>query len=244
MFNILDAEKANHTLPLFRLAFRPFFLGGALFSIVALALWASFWLGGTSWIPHGGWLWWHAHEMIFGFVCAIVAGFLLTAVQNWTALPSITGWPLAGIFLLWLLPRVFLLYPVSAIEGVLPWLDLAFLPLVAWVMGRMLWRVKQFHNLVFIPVLLLLATSNAQMHWAISQGDGALARQASHSAIFMIVLLMVVMGGRVIPFFTANGTATTRSDLPMMSTWHSRTLTTHCWWVRGHVAQVWNVVTC
>jgi len=212
MLNILDAEKANRILPLFRLAFRPFFLGGAIFSLVALALWASFWLSGKGWIPYGGWLWWHAHEMIFGFVCAIVAGFLLTAVQNWTSQPGISSWPLAGLFFFFLLPSIFLLYPVSAIEVVLPWLDLAFLPLVAWVMGRMLWRVRQFHNLVFIPVLLLLTASNAQMHWAITQGDGAFARQASHSAIFLIVLLMVVMGGRVIPFFTANGSATQRSD--------------------------------
>ncbi len=79
-------------------------------------------------------------------------------------------------------------------------------------MGRLVWRVRQFRNLVFIPVLLLLTVSNAQMHWAMVQGDGALARQASHSGIFLIVLMMVVLGGRVIPFFTANGTATVRSE--------------------------------
>lgn len=212
MLNIVDPEKASSIPPLFRLAFRPFFLGGALFSLVALALWGSFWLTGMHWAPYGGWLWWHAHEMLFGFVSAIIAGFLLTAVQNWTAQNSINGWPLCGLFLLWLLPRLLLLYPVAATEEVLPWLDLAFLPVVAWVMGRLVWRVRQFRNLVFIPVLLLLTVSNAQMHWAIVQGDGALARQASHSGVFLIVLMMIVLGGRVIPFFTANGTATVRSE--------------------------------
>ena len=212
MLNIVDPEKASSIVPLFRLAFRPFFLGGALFSLVALALWGGFWLTGMHWTPYGGWLWWHAHEMLFGFVSAIIAGFLLTAVQNWTGQDSINGWPLSGLFLLWLLPRILLLYPVGVTEAVLPWLDLAFLPAVAWVMGRLVWRARQFRNLVFIPVLLLLTVSNAQMHWAMVQGDGVLARQASHSGIFLIVLMMVVLGGRVIPFFTANGTATVRSE--------------------------------
>jgi uncharacterized protein involved in response to NO len=210
MHKLVDPDEANRVLPLFRLAFRPLFLGGALFSLIALAFWAAFWLGVLRWTPFGGWIWWHAHEMLFGFVAAIVIGFLLTAVQNWTGQPGISNWPLAGLFALWLLPRIFLLYPVDAIEKLLPWLDLAFLPVAAWVLGRLVWRVRQFHNLVFVPVLLLLATTNAQMHWAVSQGDGALARSASHSAIFIIVFLMVVMGGRVIPFFTANGTATAR----------------------------------
>ncbi|TDJ28365.1 MAG: NnrS family protein [Gammaproteobacteria bacterium] len=211
MLNIVDPEKTSRIVPLFRLPFRPFFLGGALFSLVALALWGGFWLTGMHWAPYGGWLWWHAHEMLFGFVSAIIAGFLLTAVQNWTGQDSINGRPLAALCLLWLLPRLLLLYPVEAIDVVVPWLDLAFLPAVAWVIGRLVWRVRQFRHLVFIPVLLLLATSNAQMHWALVQGDGALIKQASHSAIFLIVLLMVVLGGRVIPFFTARGTETVQS---------------------------------
>jgi uncharacterized protein involved in response to NO len=209
--NILDPDQSSRILPLFRLAFRPFFLGAALFSLIALVLWGSFWLTGTSWTPYGGWLWWHAHEMLFGFVCAVIVGFLLTAVQNWTAQNSINGWPLAALFALWLLARVLLLYPVTAIEAILPWLDLAFLPVVAWIMARLVWRVRQYQNLVFVPVLLLLATSNAQMHWAVAQGDAALFKQSAHSGIFLIVLVMVVLGGRVIPFFTANATDTTRA---------------------------------
>ena len=82
MLNIVDPEKDNCIPPLFRLAFRPFFLGGALFSLVALALCGSFWLTGMHWAPYGGWVLLHAHEMLFGFVSAIIAGFLLTAVHN------------------------------------------------------------------------------------------------------------------------------------------------------------------
>ena len=211
MHNLIDPDESNRIVPLFRLAFRPFFLGGALFSLAALALWGVFWVTGLEWVPYGGWIWWHAHEMLFGFVVAIIVGFLLTAVQTWTGQESIASWPLAGLFGLWLAPRFLLLYPVTGIEALLPWLDLAFIPAAAWVLGRLVWRVRQLHNLFFVPVLLLLTYTNAQMHWAITSGDGALARAASHSAIFLLVFVMVLMGGRVIPFFTASGTNTKRA---------------------------------
>ena len=211
MLNLLDPDEEKRIVPMFRLAFRPFFLGGALFSLVALTLWGVFWITGLEWIPYGGWIWWHAHEMLFGFVVAIIVGFLLTAVQNWTGQESIASWPLAALFGLWLLARILLLYPIAAIEALLPWLDLALIPLAAWVLGRLVWRVRQLHNLVFVPILLLLTVANAQMHWAISSGDGALARSASQSAIFIVVFLMLIMAGRVIPFFTANGTGTNRA---------------------------------
>ena len=82
--------------PIWRLGFRPFFLGGALFAVLAIALWlaalAGLWSG---WQPVGGWLAWHRHEMLFGFGVAIIAGFLLTAVQTWTGVPGLQGkpWP-------------------------------------------------------------------------------------------------------------------------------------------------------
>ena len=212
MHNLLDPDEGNSIVPMFRLAFRPFFLGGALFSLIALALWGVFWITGLDWVPYGGWIWWHAHEMLFGFVVAIIVGFLLTAVQNWTGQESIASWPLACLFGLWLLARIFLLYPVTAIEALLPWLDLALIPAAAWVLGRLVWRVRQMHNLVFVPILLLLTVTNAQMHWAISSGDGGLARSASQSAIFIIVFVMLIMAGRVIPFFTATGTRTRRTE--------------------------------
>ncbi|MCP4874877.1 MAG: NnrS family protein [Gammaproteobacteria bacterium] len=209
--NIIDSDQANRILPLFRLAFRPFFLGGAVFSLVAMVLWGAFWLNAVNWTPHGGWMWWHAHEMLFGFVCTIITGFLLTAVQNWTGQESINSWPLAALFSLWLLARLGLLFPVDAIKPILPWLDLAFLPVVAMIIARLVWRVRQYHNLVFVPFLLLLTISNAQMHWAVFRGDAAILKQASHSSIFLIILIMIVLGGRVIPFFTANATATSRN---------------------------------
>jgi uncharacterized protein involved in response to NO len=213
VYNLIDPDEANRVMPLFRLAFRPFFLGGAIYSLLALSLWGVFWVTGLDWVPYGGWIWWHAHEMLFGFVVAIIVGFLLTAVQTWTGQASLSGWSLAWLFGLWLLARFLLLYPIAAFDTITPWLDLAFLPIVAWVLGRLVWRVRQMHNLIFVPVLLLFTLTNAQMHWAVASGDGGLAREASHSAIFLIVFVMVVMTGRVIPAFTANGTGT-KKELP------------------------------
>ena len=111
MMQILDNEKEQKILPLFRLAFRPFFLAASAFSVVAMLVWALFWAG---MLQPVGWMysnpiWWHSHEMLFGFTGAIIIGFLLTAVQNWTGNPGVRGAKLAAIFALWLIARIALL---------------------------------------------------------------------------------------------------------------------------------------
>jgi len=100
MMQITDLKEEQKILPMFRLGFRPFFLGGAVFSIIAIIMWLLMYKGAVSFSPYGGGYWWHIHEMIFGFGSAIIAGFLLTAVQNWTGIPSIKGKPLAALFFL------------------------------------------------------------------------------------------------------------------------------------------------
>lgn len=100
---VLDRRKAMAIPPLFRLAFRPFFLGACLLAVLVIPLWL-FALGGATgtWQPAGGWLAWHRHELLFGFGVAIIAGFLLTAVQTWTGRPGLSGAPLALLAGLWL----------------------------------------------------------------------------------------------------------------------------------------------
>lgn len=199
----MNALSLAERLPLLRLAFRPFFLLGALFSILAMLAWLAFWHGNLWVSPYGGMLWWHQHEMLFGFGSAIIAGFLLTAVQNWTGRPSLSGAPLLGIVLVWLTARVMLAYPNELPDTLILLLDVAFLPLVAWVMARRVIAARLWRNLIFVPVLLLLAGANIAMHLGVINGNGMLVRDASHLTILLIALLMVVMGGRVIPFFTA-----------------------------------------
>ncbi|XGA80826.1 NnrS family protein [Halomonas sp. CH40] len=199
----MNASSLAERLPLLRLAFRPFFLLGALYSILAMLAWLAFWHGNLWITPYGGMLWWHQHEMLFGFGSAIIGGFLLTAVQNWTGRASLSGWPLLGLVVVWLGGRVLLAYPGPLPLLAIALIDLAFLPLVALVMARLIMTARLWRNLLFVPILLLLTAANAAMHLGAIQGDGVLIRNTSHLSILLVTLLMVVMGGRVIPFFTA-----------------------------------------
>lgn len=193
--------------PLWRQAFRPFFLGGSLLSVLALGLWLSVLSGHLpGFQPHGGALWWHAHEMLFGFTSAIIAGFLLTAVQNWTGLPGLRGRGLAAVFGLWLAARLGLLLSVLPTTLVAA-LDLAFLPTVALVLGRDVIRVKLWRNLIFLPLLAALTLANALMHAAVLADWPAGQRLGAHGAVLLVVAVITVLGGRVIPFFTSRGLA-------------------------------------
>lgn len=205
------------TPAILQLAFRPLFLLGALFSIVSLGLWAAMWSGVIAPVVYGGPLWWHMHEMLFGFVGAIVAGFLLTAVQNWTGIPGIKGARLSGLVLVWLAARIMLYF-----SAYFPWwfvalVDLAFLPLVALALGASVARVRQWRNFVFVPVLLAMAVVNTVMHWAAHTSAQGVQNEAGTVMVLLISLLMSTMAGRVIPMFTANGTGTARTpDLPWL----------------------------
>ncbi len=190
--------------PLWRLGFRPFFLGGALFAALAIALWGLVLAGViSSWQPAGGVLGWHRHEMVFGFGAAIIAGFLLTAGQNWTGIPSLKGRGLLALAALWLLARLgwaFGLPPALLLQ-----VELLFLPVVAVVVGRMIWKVRQLRNYPVVGVLLLLSMADAQVMAGLLQGDEAMQRQGVLAAIWLVALMMGLIGGRVIPFFIQAG---------------------------------------
>ena len=212
MMQITDLATEQKMLPLLRQAFRPMFLFGAAFSAIAMLLWGLI-LGGQLKIqPVGQVLFWHSHEMLFGFACAIVIGFLLTAVQNWTALRAPHGKSLLLLTLLWLSGRLLLLFG----QGLPLWLvaavDLSFLPLAAWLLAKPLLAVKQYRNLFFVPVLLLLTACNLIMYLGLYLGRYDLQQLGSLNAIWLITLLMAIVGGRVIPMFTANGTKTPKVE--------------------------------
>ena len=199
---LIDNEKEIHIIPFFRLAFRPFFLGGSLFSIVALSIWGGFLSEGWPITFYTHPFWWHTHEMLFGFGGAIVVGFLLTAVQTWTGIPGVRGWQLACLFLLWLTARLGMLLVREPTEW-LATMDLVWLPASAMMLAHPVLKVKMWRNLLFVPLLLLMAIVNGQMHYAAFQGDHALAMQAADSGLLLITVLMLALGGRVIPFFTS-----------------------------------------
>ncbi|MFA0056348.1 NnrS family protein [Vibrio echinoideorum] len=201
----------------FELAFRPFFLFASLFSIAALVGWAAFWNGSATLNVYGGAMWWHIHEMLFGFSATVVVGFLLTAVQNWTGVRSINGRGLILLLAIWLCARVAMFLP-----GVLsPWLiaalDLLFLPIAMISLAHNIISVKLWRNLLFIPILLLMTVANAAMHYGVLFNQPALIPQASTSMVLLVTLVMCIMGGRVFPMFTANGTQTSRTpSLPWL----------------------------
>jgi len=207
---ITDLAAEQKILPVLRLGFRPFFLAGALFSMVALLLWGAMLSGYITFQPYGGGLWWHIHEMLFGFGCAIVAGFLLTAIQNWTGVRGISGLPLLCLFMLWLAGRIVLLLPMSLNDYVIMLIDLSFLPVVAYVLAKPLLKIKQYRNLFFVPLLVLFTLANIEMHLAKLGLANMTVNQAAYASVMLMAFLMSVMAGRVVPMFTANGTKTAK----------------------------------
>lgn len=207
--------------PFWSLGFRPFFLLGAAFSGLALCGWIL-WLAGflTHWQPVGGVLAWHRHEMPFGFAVAIVAGFLLTAVPNWTGLPGLHGKPLMLLVALWLAARLAWLLPLPAMAVLT--LQLLFLPALALILGRQLFVAGKRNNYPIIAVLGFMAACQAVTVLGIFQDDVLLQRRGVLAGLWLIAALMTVIGGRVIPFFIQRGLNRVQGFTP--SLWIDRAL--------------------
>ncbi len=211
MMQITDLKTEQKITPLLRLGFRPFFLSGAIFSVIAITLWLLMYKGTISFSPLGSPYWWHIHEMVFGFGCAIIAGFLLTAVQNWTGARGAQGKTLLALFILWLAGRIVVLFPDLLGTNLSSLIDLAFLPAVAYILAKPILAVKQYRNLFFVPLLALFTLANLEMHLATYYPETFSITFAGYSGVMLITFLMSVMAGRVAPMFTANGTKTPKA---------------------------------
>ncbi len=158
---------------LFTYGFRPFFLGAALWAALAMALWIAMLAGPlalpTAFDPVS----WHAHEFLFGYLGAVIAGFLTTAVPNWTGRMPIVGWPLAALFATWVAGRIAIAVSAALTPGLAAAIDLVFPVLFALAIGREIVAGRNWRNL---PVLGLLATfilANALFHWEAARGGYA-----------------------------------------------------------------------
>jgi uncharacterized protein involved in response to NO len=188
------------TIPLFSYGFRPFFLGAALWAIMALALFIGSLMGAFELAPGYGALAWHGHEMLFGYASGVVAGFLLTAVPNWTGRLPVAGWRLALLFVLWCLGRFAFL--AIGVTGVLPavLIDSTFLPVLLLVIAREIVAGRNWRNLKPLVLVGLLAVANIAYHAEVLvAGVPDFGLRAGVAALLMLIVLI---GGRITPSFT------------------------------------------
>ena len=191
--------------PLFNLGFRAFFALAGFSALLLVLLWNAMFKGSLSLSNYFAPNEWHAHEMLLGYSGAVIAGFLLTAVKNWTGLPTVTGDKLAGLCLLWLYGRVIPFYSGLLPDVFIALVDFAFLPVLAYQISKPIMAAKHYRSLVFIGILLLLTLGNGLIH---AEKLGLLANSAATGlelVIATIILLILVIAGRVFPFFTERG---------------------------------------
>ena len=196
---------------LWQLAFRAGFLGAASFAVFAMCRWLYWMLWPQNWqasIPPN---WWHAHEMIFGFAMPVIAGFLLTAVAAWTKLPGTRGWRLQLLFGLWLVARLVLW--LAPQWSLLAWLaEMLFILFIAFELGQRVWAQRQWRNMLFLPVLLIMMLLNSASYLSLEQP--AMSTRLHYGAVWMVTVFIVIIGGRVIPLFTANRLGLKIAPLP------------------------------
>jgi len=186
---------------LFALGFRAFFVFAGLAALVLMALKGKS-LSGSSIDSYYGALLWHGHEMIFGYAGAVIAGFLLTAVGNWTGQVILSGRSLGCLCLLWVYGRILPFFADSLPHGLIAAVDLAFLPALAVVIGMPIVRAKKYPNLVFVAVLALMAVANVLIHAEALGVSETGALLGTKVALALVILLIIVLAGRVFPFFT------------------------------------------
>ena len=188
--------------PILRGGFRPFFLGGAAWAVIALTIWLLS-LAGQIDIPTTfDALAWHRHEMLFGFVGAVIAGFLLTAIPNWTGRLPIAGGPLASLFGLWLAGRLAMLFSADFGPVVAAVIDVGFYLVLAAVAAREVIEANN-RNVPIVGLVLLFGIANALDHLAAAGifVDPALPWQL---AVSLVTLMISLIGGRIVPSFTRN----------------------------------------
>jgi len=184
--------------------FRPFFLLAPAWAAVAMLAWVLMLQGslvtGSSFGPVD----WHAHELLYGYVFAVVAGFLLTAVPNWTGRLPVAGWPLAGLALLWLAGRAAVYW--SAAIGPLPaaLADLAFGVVLMAVIGREIVLGRNWRNGKVLVLVGLLLLGNGLFHWQAAATGYAAGAEAGRLGTSVAIMLIALIGGRIVPSFTRN----------------------------------------
>ena len=199
-------QKITNKFALFRSGFRPFFLGAAGFAVLAVLIWTGIYIFGWEVQLYGlPPVTWHAHEMIYGYSLAVVAGFLLTAVNNWTGIQTLTGFPLFLLFFLWATGRALPFFGNSVPVEFVAVIDNLFLVFLILSTALPVLKARQWNNLVIISKLLLILASNILFYLGVL---GILSKGVYwglYSGLYLILALIFTMGRRVIPFFIEQG---------------------------------------
>jgi len=199
-------EQAKR-LALFNLGFRPFFLGAGIFAVLSIIWWMLIFTSHSLvQISHISPSQWHAHEMLYGYGMAVIAGFLLTAVRNWTGVQTLHGKSLMALFALWCAARVLFLFGTSLL-GWAALADLAFGLFLIVAIAYPVIRARQWQQLAVVTKVLLIWSGNIVFYLGAFEvlSNGML--YAINGAVFLIVSLILMIGRRVIPFFIERGVA-------------------------------------
>jgi uncharacterized protein involved in response to NO len=197
---------------LFSAGFRPFFLFGALWAAIAIPIWLTVFAGEyqipTTFSP----VIWHVHEMVFGYGTAVVAGFLLTAIPNWTGRMPLQGGPLAILLLLWAVGRFAVLLSARFDIKIAVLLDLAFPSIFAGVVAREIIAGRNWRNLPMLGALTLLLVGNLLVHLD-ALGIASTAELGNRLGVATLLMLISFVGGRIIPSFTRNWLAKRQPEI-------------------------------
>jgi uncharacterized protein involved in response to NO len=200
----MNTQKIFDT-PLFGLGFRVFFALAGLSALILIVLWNAIFKGTFTADNYFATNYWHAHEMLLGYSVAVIAGFLLAAVKNWTGKPTLTGDKLAGLALLWLYGRILPFYAGLLPDALIAAIDFAFLPILAYQISKPIIQARHFRSLVFIGLLLLLTLGNGLIHAEILGLCQNTAWTGIQLVVAVIIILILILAGRVFPFFTERG---------------------------------------
>lgn len=202
MATTMQRARAWRGPALFSFGFRPFFFGGAVMAALAVAVSVP-WLLGVIAVPSAfPPMAWHAHELLFGFVPAVMAGFLLTAVPNWTGRLPVVGRPLVLLFGLWLAGRVAMALSAGLHPAVTAALTLAFPLVLAATIAREILAGRNWRNLKVLGALAVLAAAQALFHAEVERHGAPV--HGDRLAVAAILMLIMIVGGRIVPSFTTN----------------------------------------
>lgn len=184
--------------------FRPLFLAAAIWSALAMALWIAMFSGAISLPTAFDMVSWHVHEFLYGYLPAVAAGFLLTAVPNWTGRLPVTGTPLLVLVLSWLAGRLAVMFSELVGPTTAAVIDLSFLVLLSLVIAREVIAGRNWRNLKVLVLVGLLTGGNALFHLEADWYGTASAGYGARLGIAVAIFLIILIGGRIVPSFTRN----------------------------------------